>query len=71
MAERATQRYEGPFVPPPDELLTDAIGWRFAKASDGPGRWKPVGWQVVYPDHILTVDYTTQLGMCDSLLYAP
>lgn len=66
-----------PFRSPPDTVPAGYIGWRYVKAHDIPGRWRPVAWELVYPaDHpngagILTVDYETELCVKDSTLYDP
>jgi len=65
-------KYLGPFNPPPSEYLEGAIGWRFTKTYDETiSHWRPTGWEIVFPEHILTLDYQTHLGMRDSLLYSP
>ena len=61
--------YSGPFDPPPAVALVGAIGWRHVKVEDGPGRWRPNGWMVVYPDHILTLD-ANGFGVTDSALHS-
>ncbi len=63
--------YSGPFDAPPLELMPRAIGWRFVKRYPSADRWEPTGWEIVYPDGVLTVDYRSQLATRDSILYAP
>ena len=61
--------YNGPFDPPPAESLVGAIGWRHVSKHNGDGTWSPDGWQVVYPDGILTLD-KNGMGVVDSILHA-
>ena len=67
---RRPYRHESPFDPPPADVLKNALGWRFTKRHVSPTRWEPTGWEIVYRDSILTVDYTTHLATRDSILYA-
>lgn len=62
--------YSGPFPTPDAGLLQGAIGWRHVSASDGPGRWKPAGYLIVFPDHVLQTDLDG-IGVVDSILWAP
>jgi hypothetical protein len=62
MPEQA-KPYSGPFRTPPASLLKGAFGWNFESTPDGPGRWRPKAWRVFYPDHMLTVDYATEIAM--------
>lgn len=70
MTTTEAPKYSGPFNPPPADVLDGAIGWKFLSEPDGPGRWKPSAWIVVFPDHIFEVDYTTHIVYRDSLLHA-
>jgi hypothetical protein len=62
-----------PFDPPSDEALEGAIGWTFITEHppETPGKWRPTGWRVVYPDHLLTIDYATGIAVSDTALYSP
>lgn len=62
--------YTGPFNPPPADVLIGAVGWRHESQPDGPNRWKPSAWIVVYPDHILRVGLDG-VATRDSVLWAP
>ena len=68
---KATAINTSPFPGPPENLLEGAIGWRFLKETVNRSTWRPIGWEVVYPDHILSVDSRTMLAFRDSMLYAP
>lgn len=64
--------YSGPFDPPPAESLEGAISWRFLKISvPDESRWEPIGWEIIFPDHIIEVDMNTKLAMRDSTVFAP
>jgi hypothetical protein len=63
------------FDAPPTELHKDMIGWRYEAEhytdDNGHDRWRPRAWTIVYPTHILEVDYATKLAMRDSVLHTP
>jgi hypothetical protein len=60
-----------PFDDPPAELRDGMIGWRYESEPDpaDAGKWRPRAWTIVYPDHVLEVDYRTRLAMRDSTLH--
>lgn len=68
----APRPYDGPFDPPPSDYLIGAIGWRHETEfdPDRPGHWRPTGWMMVYPDHVLRVGLDG-LAYRASLLWAP
>lgn len=46
--------YDGPFPAPSPALLQGAVGWRHISEHAPDGRtWHPVGFMVVFPDHVL------------------
>jgi hypothetical protein len=64
--------YRGPFDPPPAESMEGAIAWRFLKISvPDENRWTPIGWEIIFPDHIIEVDMNTKLATRDSVIFAP
>jgi hypothetical protein len=64
--------YSGPFDPPPAESMEGAIGWRHIKITvPGENRWTPIGWEIIFPDHIIEVDMNTGLATRDSAIHAP
>lgn len=64
-------QYAGPFAEPLPELLDGALGWRHLTQEDrnDPGRWIPVGFQIVYPDSVLETDMEG-VGLKSSVLWA-
>ena len=62
--------YSGPFPTPDPKLLVGAIGWRHTKKHNEDGtRWEPDGFQIVYPDGILTTDMNG-IGLVDSTIWS-
>jgi hypothetical protein len=61
------------FDAPPAELHGGMIGWRYESEhytdENGYDRWRPRAWTIVYPTHVLEVDYVTRLAMRDSVLH--
>lgn len=61
------------FDSPPAALCDGMIGWRYESErytdENGHNRWRPRAWTIVYPDHVLEVDYRTQVAMRDSVLH--
>lgn len=68
---KSAHAYDGPFTPPPPGTLEGALGWRFTKRYPEPNRWEPTGWEIIFPDSILTVDMSSGLATRDSIIYAP
>lgn len=59
------------FDDPPADLHDGMIGWRYESETDpdDAGKWRPRAWTIVYPDHVLEVDYRTQRATRDSTLH--
>lgn len=63
-----------PYDPPPATAPNGYVAWRYIKKPMEPGsdrRWEPAGWELIFPDHVLEVDYMTHLCTRASSLYAP